>query len=132
LTNEARSTGQQHVPEAVVAHQWLTEVFEPVLAAIPASLQAKREPAQIFHELLDYRWFASERAGHDIPLTEAIHGYIHDVLQALPDEAMSEDTILPVVEGAKLVNPYDPSMGYVDDDDLPPPYDPWEDGAAEP
>jgi len=121
------ASGQQQVAEPVVAHQWLTEVFEPVVAAIPANLRAKREPAQIFHELLDYRWYASEAAGHDIPQADAISGYIHDVLRALPDEAMREDTILPVVEGATLINPYDPSMGYADDDDLPPPYDPWED-----
>ena len=125
------ASNQQQVAEAVVAHQWLTEVFEPVVAAVPANLRAKRAPAQVFHELLDYRWFAAERAGHDIPLTDATAGYIRDVLRALPDEAMSPDTILPVVEKAKLINPYDPSMGYVDDDDLPPPYDPWEDDLAD-
>ena len=31
----------------------------------------------------------------------------------------------------QLVNPYDPSMGYVEDVDEEPPYDPWEDGADE-
>lgn len=124
------ASGQQHVPEAVVAHQWLTEVFEPVMTAIPAGLQAKREPAQLFHELLDYRWFAAERSGYDIAPDEAVRGYIHDVLQALPDEAMSPDAILPVVAKARLVNPYDPSMGYVDDDESPAPSDPWEAGVT--
>ncbi len=123
-------TGQGNVDESVAAHKWLMEVFEPVMEAVPASLRAKREPAQIFHEVLDYRWYASQRANREIPIAEAARGYVHDVLEALPDEAMSPDSVIPVAEIKKLVNPYDPSMGYVDDDEEQP-YDPWEDQVEE-
>ena len=120
-------SGQGHVDEAVVAHKWLTAVFEPVMSQIPEELRAKREPAQVFHELLDYRWYMSQREHRDVPLVEAATGYVHDVLQGLPDEAMSQDALLPAVEVEKLVNPYDPSQGYVEEGEEPP-IDPWEDG----
>ncbi|WP_347348987.1 DUF4032 domain-containing protein [Nigerium sp.] len=123
-------TNQQHVDEAIVAHQWLTQVFEPVVTAVPADLTGKRDPAQIFHEVLDYRWYASQREQREVPLTEAVHGYIRDVLTALPDEAMSPDTLLPLDDTRHLQNPFDPSEGYEDDE--APPYDPWEADALDP
>ena len=47
---------------------------------------------------------------------------------SLPDEALSvssEETL------SGLANPFDPSMGFADDDDEKP-YDPWEDGDEAP
>ncbi|MGC3953368.1 MAG: DUF4032 domain-containing protein [Propionicimonas sp.] len=116
-------TGQQHVDEAVVAHQWLTECFQPVVSAVPPELRGKRDAAQIFHEVLDYRWYASQRQNREVPLVEAAWGYIQDVLRALPDEVMSE-TMSPT-DDRQLANPYDPSQGFADDDG-PMPEDPWE------
>ncbi len=122
-------TGQQHLDEAIVAHEWLTDVFEPVTQIVPTDLTAKREPAQLFHEVLDYRWYQSQRENRDVPLTEATHGYVRDVLRKLPDEAMSADALAPL-EGRQLADPYDPSKGFVEASDEAPPYDPWE-AAAE-
>lgn len=115
-------TGQQHVDEPVVAHQWLTHVFEPVVTAIPAELTGKRDHAQVFHEVLDYRWYASQRAQHEVPLHDAVQGYIHDVLRSLPDEAFASPE--PAPDERQLLNPYDPSEGFVDDEEIP--EDPWE------
>lgn len=126
-------TNQQNVDEAVVAHQWLTEFFEPVVNAVPPELQGKRDPAQIYHEVLDYRWYMSEREKREVPLSVATQGYIRDILRNLPDEAMVRDAMVQVQEGdtRQLANPYDPSMGYADDEDLPPAHDPWEDDAED-
>lgn len=109
-------TDQQNADEAVVAHQWLTQCFEPVVRSVPQHLLGKRDAAQRYHEFLDYRWYRSEAAGHEIPLEEAAHGYAEEVLARLPDEAVSEEG-LDVLQpgGRRLVNPYDPSMGYVED-----------------
>lgn len=116
-------TNQSHVDEAVVAHQWLTECFQPVVTAVPPDLRGKRESAQIYHEVLDYRWYASQREHREVPLVEATHGYINDVLQRLPDEAMTNTR--DIADDRQLANPYDPSQGFVDDEG-PMPEDPWE------
>jgi len=122
-------TGQSHVDEAVVAHEWLTKVFEPVIEAVPPDLRAKREPAQIFHEVLEYRWYQGQRENREVPMIEAARGYVRDVLSDLPDEAMNPDLLDPVLDHRVLINPYDPSMGYVDEGDEPP-HDPFDDEAA--
>ena len=124
-TFRARSN-QGNRDEAVVAHEWLTQCFQPVTTAVPSDLRGKRDAAQIYHEVLDYRWYASQRAHREVPLLEATHGYINDVLRALPDEAMSDTR---PVDGRQLANPYDPSQGFIDDEG-PMPVDPWEEATA--
>jgi hypothetical protein len=44
------------------------------------------EPAQIFHEVLDHRWFLAEAAGHDVPMAVAVASYIKNILPERPDE----------------------------------------------
>ncbi len=73
-------------PEAVVGYRWRAEVFEPAVAVIPSELHAKRQPAELFHELLDHRWYRSEAAGRDIGMADAVASFIEQVLPEIPDE----------------------------------------------
>ena len=59
-------TDQQDADESIVAHQWLTEGFEPVVGSVPHELRGKLEPAELYHEVLEHRWFLSEQAGQEI------------------------------------------------------------------
>jgi hypothetical protein len=81
------ATGQKPVSDAAVAGRWLTDVFEPtVVNAIPQDLHGRRAAAQVFHELLDHRWYLSEQAGRDIGMDEAVQSYIDNVLRPAPEE----------------------------------------------
>ncbi len=73
--------------EEMVAHEWLATVFEPVVRAIPMELRGKLEPAEMFHQLLDHRWFMSQEESRDVPLAEALSAYIDTVLRHRRDEA---------------------------------------------
>jgi len=73
------------VSQAALAGRWLTEVFEPTIAAIPAELWGKREAAELYHELLEHYWYTSERKGRDVGRAEALRSYV-DFLRSLPDE----------------------------------------------
>ena len=64
------------------------------------SYTAKLEPAEIFHEVLEHRWYMSEKAGHDVPIEDAITDYVETVLPGKPDEkaVLGVDTVeMPVV-----------------------------------
>jgi len=76
------------VSDTAAAGRWLSEVFEPAIAAVPRELLAKRAPAEIFHELLEHRWFLSEQAGKDVGLDAAIADYVETVLRPAPDERL--------------------------------------------
>jgi tRNA A-37 threonylcarbamoyl transferase component Bud32 len=82
-------TGKTPVSDAAAAGSWLSEVFEPTIAAVPPELRAKRAPAEIFHEILEHRWFLSEAAGRDVGLQRATDSYLEQVLRAAPDERLT-------------------------------------------
>ncbi len=73
-------------PENVVAVRWFDQRFEPIIGSIPGSLIGKLQAAEIFHQLLEHRWFESERLGRDVSLEEALETYIPDILEPAPDE----------------------------------------------
>jgi hypothetical protein len=79
-------TDQQNEDETIVAHEWLTQIFEPVVRAVPKSMRGKLEPAEVFHEVLLHRWYLSERAGYDIGISPAVRSYVDTVLPTKPDE----------------------------------------------
>jgi len=88
--------------EEIAAHRWVTERFERVMSEVPPQMRGKLEPAQIFHEVLEHRWFMSERAGHSVPFEDAISDYVKTILAKKPDEQ--------AVLGARAGTPSDDTM----------------------
>lgn len=86
LDSYRAATDRQNDQEQIVAHAWVRQVFRPTIDAIPRELRRKLEPAQLFHEILDHRWFISQQAQRDIPLPEAAESYVENVLRHRPDE----------------------------------------------
>ncbi|MBO3128656.1 DUF4032 domain-containing protein [Dermatophilus congolensis] len=81
-----RASLSPNILESVAAHEWLVNVYEPVTANIPSNMAAKLEPAQVFHEVLEHRWYLSERAGYDVSVQWAFADYLSQVLPTKPDE----------------------------------------------
>ncbi len=79
------------VPEIVAAHRWRSEVFDRVMAMVPDALADRLPPAEVFHEILEHRWFLSEQAGRDVGTTAAARSYVGKILPATP----STLTVLP-------------------------------------
>ncbi len=79
--------GGEPIPEAVAAYRWLSEVYQPITAAIPGDQRSKLELAETFHEVLEHRWFLSEAAGTDVGNEVALRSYLDSVLPFVPDEA---------------------------------------------
>ena len=100
LDSYRAASDRQGDSEELVAHDWLTHVFEPVVRAVPKQLGAKLEPAEVFHEVLEHRWYLSERRGRDVPLELVVTDYVANVLPHKPDEAsiLGVDTqAMPVI-----------------------------------
>ncbi len=73
------------VSEIVAASRWLAEVYDPVVEAIPQDLRGRLAPAEVFHEILEHRWYMSERAGRDVGTTAAARSYFKRVLPQAPE-----------------------------------------------
>ena len=72
--------------EEVLAHEWMSKVYEPVVNAIPLELRGKLELAEIFHQVLEHRWYKAENEQRGIPLLEAVQSYVTNVLAFRRDE----------------------------------------------
>ena len=86
--------------EEVMAHRWLSEVFEPVVKAIPREYSGKLEPAEVFHQVLEHRATLAENQQKGVPLADAVNSYVENVLAHRRDEEaligpMTEAIILP-------------------------------------
>lgn len=90
---------KQGLDEEMVAHEWLAQVFEPVIRSIPRDLKGRLEPAEMFHQLLEHRWFMSQQQARDVPLAEAVTAYVNDILRHRRDEAT---VIAPATESLTL------------------------------
>lgn len=83
LASFDRYRGREKSPKPPIADsakRWLDEVFRPTVNLIPANLEGRIEHAQFFHEVLEHRWYLSEKAGHDVGLEFAAKSYVAEVL----------------------------------------------------
>jgi hypothetical protein len=78
--------------ESVVASMWRQEVFEPTVAAVPEELWARLPAAEVFHQVLEHRWFLSELAGKDVGIDEAVRSYVHSELPTRRPERVVLET----------------------------------------
>lgn len=74
------------VPDALAAYDWLTKVYRRTLNSIPDDLVARLPEAEVFHQILEHRWYRSEAAGFDIGLEAAADAYVDEILTTLPEE----------------------------------------------
>lgn len=110
------SHAREGADEEVLAHEWLSNVYEPVIGAIPAELAGKLEPAEMFHEVLEHRWYKSEKAGRDISLLEAVRSYATEVLSKRRDESSYLGTTT-LTQGITMPEPVPTGLIDVDDDE---------------
>ena len=80
--------GLEGVPLEQVAHRWLREVFEATILAVPEGLRGRLQDAQVFHEVLEHRWYMAEKRRADVPLQEAVQSYVDRVLPGHRDESV--------------------------------------------
>ena len=107
----------REMDEEEVAHEWLARVFEPVVRAIPKDLRGKLETPEMFHQLLEHRWYLSQNEARSIPLAEALSSYIDTVLRHRRDEAT---VIAPPTETISLPALETSEIEIVEGDDEPP------------
>lgn len=83
----------QDIPETLSAYRWFSEIYLPTLEAIPEQLRGRLDDAEIFHQLLEHRWYISEKEGREVSLAEVIPAYVDDVLQRTPRPTLATNPL---------------------------------------
>jgi hypothetical protein len=63
------------VPLSVAAYNWLTDRYEPTLHRLAQLVGKRGGPAELYCQVLEHKWYLSERAGRDVGLDYAIEDY---------------------------------------------------------
>ena len=67
-------------------------MFEPTASAVPDQLGGRLPAPELFHQVLEHRWFLSEQAKKDVGIDEAVRAFIESELpKALPERIVLAD-----------------------------------------
>jgi tRNA A-37 threonylcarbamoyl transferase component Bud32 len=77
----------QNEDAALVAHRWLTQIVEPIVGMVPPTRKSPLEAAEVFHEILEHRWYLSEQAGSEVEIFDTARDYVRRQLKTEPLEA---------------------------------------------
>lgn len=100
LASFDRYRGREAKPKPPIhdsARRWLRDVYHHVMNMIPEDLQGRVEQTQMFHEILEHRWYLGEKAGKDLGLDFATEDYVKNVL---PNRQYSGVTVPGIHEPA--------------------------------
>lgn len=83
LLNDLREYGawleraeRRSIPRPEAAGRWMSEVYEPALAALARVVGPGGDAVQAYCDVLETKWLRSEKARHDIGLQAAIEAYV--------------------------------------------------------
>ena len=109
LLNDMASFAAHHElngeDRALVAHRWLTTVYEPVISMIPDEMRGRLEPPEVFHEVLEHRWYLSEAKSEEVDIFEAATRYFKSELAKRPEEAIAAPGPSPTGPSATAASP---------------------------
>lgn len=74
----ARSSRQlnRRIHSSVAAFQWLTERWEPTVARLEQLVNTQVDATELYCQVMEHKWFMSERARKDIGLPKALEDYL--------------------------------------------------------
>ena len=67
------------IPLSVAAYQWMRERYEPVLCRLAPLVHANSDVPELYCQLLEHKWYLSEREHHDVGLERALEDYLAHV-----------------------------------------------------
>ena len=95
---------RRRVEDVEASERWLSDVLQPSLARLSPAIGEERDVVQAYCDVLETKWFLSERAGRDVGLEAAILAYLDAGAPAPERDAASEATIALDIDWSGLVD----------------------------
>jgi len=64
---------------SAAAYYWLENVFQPVAARLQPLVDESNSLAELYCQVLEHKWFLSERSQHDVGHQAAVEDYLHNI-----------------------------------------------------
>jgi DNA-binding transcriptional MerR regulator len=53
-------------PLSVAAYHWLEEIYQPIVQLLSPLINPQVDPAELYCQVLEHKWYLSEQARHDV------------------------------------------------------------------
>ncbi|MCA1552883.1 MAG: DUF4032 domain-containing protein, partial [Chloroflexi bacterium] len=73
------------VPVSNAAFRWLDEVYQPAIQQLAPLIDQNTDVPELYCEVLEHKWYLSERAKQDVGMDKAIEDYIQWYQQQTTD-----------------------------------------------
>jgi len=70
---------QRSTPLNVAAYHWLVNVYQPVIQRLQPLMKKDMSLAELYFQVLEHKWFLSEKARHDVGHAVAVEDYIQNI-----------------------------------------------------
>jgi hypothetical protein len=80
LRAKLSQTNNRETPLSAAAYQWQVNVYQPVVERLKPLIKADMNIAELYWQVLEHKWFLSERAKHDVGHQAAVEDYIRNNL----------------------------------------------------
>jgi len=67
-------------PLSVAAYHWLENIYKPVMARLQSLLDQYNTPAELYCQVLEHKWYMSERAKNDVGHQAAVDDYLQNIV----------------------------------------------------
>src|SRR2546427_53165 len=64
------------MPLRAAAFRWLNELYLPIVARLQPLADKSSQPAELYCQLLEHKWYLSERAGRDVGHRAALEDFV--------------------------------------------------------
>ena len=74
-------TNNRSIPLSLAAFKWVQEIYLPTLDGIRSLINADIDPAELYCQILEHKWYLSEKAQHDVGHQIAIEDFLRMIDQ---------------------------------------------------
>lgn len=67
-------------PLSVAAYYWLEHIYQPTLKILEGLIDPQTSPAELYCEVLEHKWYLSEKAHHDVGHQSAAEDFLASVV----------------------------------------------------
>ena len=64
------------IPLSVAASRWLKQIYQPTLKRLDVIIDQKSDAAELYTQVLEHKWYMSEKAHHDVGHVTAVEDFI--------------------------------------------------------
>jgi hypothetical protein len=69
-------TNNRSTPLNLAAFNWLQEIYLPTLAEMQSKMDQSSDPAELYCQVLEHKWYLSEQARHDVGHQYAVEDFL--------------------------------------------------------